>query len=54
VRDLVALEGSGVSIEFVKPRTAPERCMRRIAGMVAIVGRRAEHRHDRVAIYLST
>ena len=45
----VAPESGGALIEFVKTRTATQRSPRRIACMVAIVGRRTEHRHNRVA-----
>ena len=45
----VAPEGGRASIEFLKTRTATQRSPRRIARMVAIVGWRTEHRHNRVA-----
>src|SRR6266700_1777027 len=47
--DLVTMKGSGSLIELVETRTATECGVRRIARMVAIVGRCSEYRDNRVA-----
>ena len=47
--DLVTMKGSGSLIELVETRTAAECGVRRIARMVAIVGRCSEYRDNRVA-----